>query len=111
MDIVSEIFMRLFAHFPATIFSSLGLLLIAGATGLAFRAWRLSRGAIALGRIVDWKARRTDETLSYAPVFRFTAGSDGEFEVQSSTVFVTSRETGLNRSKYAMIRKILAEPT
>lgn len=87
MPEIVDIFARLFAHTPATVFSTLGLLLAAGAGGLAYRALRLMGGEIVGGTIVSWNKRRSGDSLAYAPVVRFQAGVHGEFEVQSSTVF------------------------
>ena len=87
MPDLAEILARLFAHTPAAVFSSLGLLLLLGAGGLAFRALRLAGGASAGGTIIRWHKRTTDEHVSYAPIVRFRAGPAGEFEVQSSTIF------------------------
>ena len=83
----AEIFARLFAHAPATVFSALGLLLLTGAGGLAYRAIRLMAGTTTGGTIVRWHERTVDDETSFSPVVRFHAGSQGEFEVQSQTVF------------------------
>lgn len=87
MPDLADILARLFAHTPATVFSTLGLLLVAGAGGLAFRAIRLASGEVVGGTIVRWHKRTSDDDVSYAPIVRFQAGAQGEFEVQSSTVF------------------------
>ncbi|MFN2098603.1 DUF3592 domain-containing protein [Altererythrobacter sp. MF3-039] len=87
MPELADVFARLFAHTPATVFSLLGLALVAGAGGLTYRAIRLMGGESAGGTIIRWHKRTTDDTVSYAPVVRFQAGAQGEFEVQSSTVF------------------------
>ena len=78
---------RLFSNAPAIVFSALGMLLILGAAGLAYRAIRLATGETMIGTIVGWHKRTSDDTISYAPIVRFHAGVAGEFEVQSSTVF------------------------
>lgn len=87
MPELADIFTRLFAHTPAIVFSTLGLLLAAGAGGLAFRAIRLIGGETVGGTIIRWQKRTSGNSLAYAPVVRFRAGVHGEFEVQSSTVF------------------------
>ena len=83
----TEILARLFVHTPATVFSTLGLLLMAAAAGMAFRAIRLATGETIGGTIIAWHKRTSDDQVSYAPIMRFRAGPAGEFEVQSSTVF------------------------
>lgn len=83
----AEIIARLFVHTPAMVFSTLGLLLMAAAAGMTFRAIRLTIGETTGGTIIAWHKRTSDDQLSYAPIVRFQAGSAGEFEVQSSTVF------------------------
>ena len=87
MTELSEIIARLFAHTPATVFTSLGLALLALASALAYRAFRLMTGMTTGGMIVEWRKRKSKNSVHYAPVVRFHAGSAGEFEVQSQTVF------------------------
>lgn len=87
MPDLPEIFARLYSHTPAGVFSTLGLLLLALALSLAFRALRLAGGETTGGAIIEWKKRKSKRHVHFIPIVRFHAGAAGEFEVQSQTVF------------------------
>lgn len=87
MPDLAAIAARLFAHTPATVFSILGLLLLAGALALAWRALRLGAGSVTIGTIVDYREKRSEGETRYVPVFRYKADDGSDHEVQSSTIF------------------------
>lgn len=80
---------RIFGGFPQALIGAIGAACLGIALFIAFRSFRIARGEVAPGRVVDVKVSRDSESAdSYAPIFEFVpAGSSDPVRVQSHHLY------------------------